>query len=43
MKKADSKITQPPPTTKSSIPPIQGKSFNPANFVRPGVDEAQIL
>jgi hypothetical protein len=41
------KKPSPPPTTstsiKASLPPVVGKAFNPANFVRPGVDEAQII
>lgn len=30
-------------TAKTPLPPAQGKSFNPANYVRPGVDEQEIL
>jgi hypothetical protein len=26
-------------TAKTPLPPAQGKNFNPANYVRPGVDE----
>lgn len=30
-------------TTKAPLPPVQGKGFNAANYVRPGLTEADIL
>jgi hypothetical protein len=31
------------PTPAQNLPPAQGKAFNPANFVRPGLTEAEVV
>lgn len=30
-------------TAKTNLPPATGKNFNPANYVRPGVTESDVL
>lgn len=30
-------------TSKTNLPPAQGKTFNPAHYVRPGLSEADVL
>lgn len=40
MKKGPAPVTT--QATKTTLPPAQGKAFNAANYVRPGVSEAEI-
>ena len=40
MKKGPAPVTT--QAAKTTLPPAQGKAFNAANYVRPGVSEAEI-